>query len=92
MLLKADRFEEDAKKAFPKKLRPLPINELFEFDDKKLYVVNISRPQQKSTYVYLTICIFLVLFVCMFPIWPLSVKLFVWWALLILLVFLVSNL
>lgn len=83
MLIKADRFEEDIKKAFPRRLKPLHPSEFAQFDEKKLYVVNIDRPASRSNYVYLFICIFLVLFVCTFPIWPLSLKIGIWWVLFI---------
>ncbi len=91
MLIKADKFDEDEKKKFPKRVKQLPEQELLNFDEKKLYIIRIQRTEKTSTYIYLTIAILLVLFVCMFPIWPLSVKLGVWWLLVGILVFMVLN-
>ncbi len=85
ILIKADKYEEDAKKKFPKRLKPLSREELMKFDENKLYVVKIERPIRKSSYVYLFICIFLVLLICTFPIWPLSMKFALWWMCLIFL-------
>jgi len=90
VMLKADKFDEDLKKAYPKKVKPLPPQEIPNFDEKKLYVVFIERPVQKSTYIYLFLIIFSVLAACLFPIWPLWLKLFVWWALFIILLSLVK--
>jgi translocation protein SEC62 len=90
MLLKADKFDEDLKKAFPKRLKPVSIQEMISFDDKKLYVVNIERPQEKSHLFLLSITIFIVFSICLFPIWPLWLKLFIWWALFIFLVSIVN--
>lgn len=92
ILIKADKFEEDAKKKFPKRLKPLPREELMKFDESKLYVVKIERPIKKSSYVYLLICILLVLLFCTFPIWPLSIKYALWWLCLIFLSFMVKIL
>lgn len=56
---------------------------------RKFFVFNFNRPETKS-YLWLTIVILLVLGVCMFPIWPLEVKLAIWWISWILLVLMVS--
>jgi translocation protein SEC62 len=91
ILLKADKFDEDVKKAYPKKVKPMQIHEIQGFDEKKLYVVFIERPVLKSTYFYLSLVIFVILAACLFPVWPLWLKLFVWWALFILLCSLVNR-
>jgi translocation protein SEC62 len=83
IILKADKFEEDIKKKFPKKLKPLPKEEIKGFDDNKLYVLNIERPVSKKSYFYLSLVIFIILFLCTFPIWPLTMKYCIWWVLLI---------
>ena len=89
ILIKADKYEEDVKKKFPKRLKPLPREELLKFDENKLYVVNLQRPIKKGSYIYLFIWIFLVLFFCTVPIWPLSMKFSIWWFCLIVLSLLV---
>jgi translocation protein SEC62 len=85
ILIKADKYEEDLKKKYPKKLKPLPRDELFKFDENKLYIVKLERPIRKSSYVYLILCIFLVLLFCTFPIWPMSMKFGIWWICIIFL-------
>jgi translocation protein SEC62 len=91
ILLKADKFDEDMKKAYPKKVKPLHPQEMPNFDEKKLYVVFVERPVQKSTYIYLSLIIFAILAACLFPIWPLWLKLSVWWVLFIILCSLVKK-
>lgn len=58
------------------------------FQKNQFYVVYIVRTQKK-TYFWLSIAILAVLGICMFPIWPLEVKLGLWWVSLILLIFMV---
>lgn len=83
MLVKVDKFEEDKKLKYPKRLNGDKSLEVFE--ENKYYIVAIQRPQNKKSIVYLTIAIIVVLMVCLFPIWPLWLKLSIWWVLFIFL-------
>ena len=92
VLIKVDRFEEDAKKKFPKKLKPLPPQGMDIFEEKKLYITYVERPVQKSSYVYLSLIVISIVAFCCIAIWPLWLKLFVWWTLFILLCSIVNKL
>ena len=66
-------------------MKPLPPQGLDTFEEKKLYITYVERPVQKSSYVYLTLIIVAIVSICCIAIWPLWLKLFVWWALFLLL-------
>jgi hypothetical protein len=86
ILMKCDKMKDDKLK-YPKRLQP--VQDVPVFEENKFYWVEIERKTQKRTYFYLGLCIFVVFFACLFPVWPLSVKLFVWWVLFGLLIFMV---
>lgn len=57
-----------------------------KFDDNAFYAVAISDPQAKTrTYFWLVFAVVGVLLACLFPVWPLELKLGVWWVSYILL-------
>jgi translocation protein SEC62 len=86
-MFKLDRMQDDNKKLkYPKRFQPM--RDIFNFDENLFYWVNIERKNNK-TLVYLIITVSIVLGVCLFPIWPLSLKLGIWWILLFIMVFLV---
>ena len=58
---------------------------------RNFYVLNFKRPEKKS-YFWLTTIIIIVLAFCMMPIWPLELKLAIWWISWIILIAIVSNL
>ncbi len=92
MLLKVDRMDEGGKKLrYPKRMEPVPINELPIFEENKFYMVRFDRPHKTKAYVYLSISVIVVLAVCLFPIWPLGLKLGVWWILFGITCLLVKN-
>ena len=84
---------------FPKKL--IPFNQLSkddvteeEYNDyksssRKFYVLTEERAEKKS-YFWLWLIIVLILAICLFPIWPLEVKLGIWWISWILSVFMIG--
>ena len=84
ILLKLRKGSEDTRK-HPKKLYDDRNNEKWE--DEKFYCINVKR-SEKQTYFWLIVAVSVVLLVCLFPIWPLELKLFIWWISLILLIFL----
>ncbi len=91
MLLKVDRFDEGGKKLrYPKRMEPVTQQEIGNFEESKFYMLTFERPHKKKAYVYLWISIIVVLGVCLFPVWPLSLKLGVWWVLFGMTVFLVK--
>jgi translocation protein SEC62 len=89
MLCRVDRVEGDKAK-YPKRL--LLDTNIETFDENKFYWINYIKEdrRKKSQYIYLVICVSVVIFGCLFPIWPLWVKLSVWWVLFIILIVLVS--
>ena len=83
MLLKVDRFDEGGKKLkYPKRMEPINSpQEIANFEENKFYMLTFERPHKKKAYIYLWISIIVVLAVCLFPVWPLGLKLGVWWVL-----------
>lgn len=81
--------ENNDQRKFPKRLYQSQYQE--NFDEEKFYYINVKR-SQKQTYFYLSLAVFGVLLVCMFPIWPLELKLFMWWVSFILLILLTGIL
>lgn len=57
---------------------------------RMFYIMNFKRKENKS-YTWLIIIVTLVLLFCLLPVWPLELKLTVWWISYILLIFFVSN-
>jgi translocation protein SEC62 len=92
MIFAIDRDESIEKKIkYPKKMTYLKEkSQIEEFDESRFYWITFERPQKKTTYFYLSLTVFIILAVCLFPIWPLSVKLGVWWILFGLSLFLVK--
>jgi hypothetical protein len=85
LLMKADKLDEEKKLKYPKRLKPLTNTELANFEENKMFVVFIERPVNKQNVVLLSIVIFVILSVCLFRIWPLWLKLGVWWTIFIFL-------
>lgn len=60
------------------------------FDINAIYVLNLYDPQFKTrTYFWLISAVVVVLLGCLFPVWPLELKLAVWWISYILLMIMV---
>lgn len=60
------------------------------FDPNAIYVLNLYDPgAKKRTYFWLISAIVIVLLGCLFPVWPLELKLGVWWVSYILLMIMV---
>jgi translocation protein SEC62 len=94
MIFAIDRDETVERKIkYPKKMTYLKDKQQVQlFDETKFYWLTFERPHRKTTYFYLSITVFIVFAVCLFPIWPLSIKLGVWWVLFGLALFLVTYL
>ena len=88
-MIKMDRDDEGKRLKYPKKLKVVPIQDLNTWEENKFYVLRFERPYKTKAYVYLSIIISVILVVCLFPVWPLSVKLGIWWVLFGLTLFLV---
>lgn len=103
-LLHAVPHDYDRKPKYPKKLNIVKGNcceesECSEEEGEKqsttptkprnFYVLNFKRPEKKS-YFWLTTIIVIVLGFCMMPIWPIEVKLAIWWVSWIILIGIVS--
>ena len=84
------------KAKYPKKLLPLTkeddANLDLIFDETGFYIFNISVEKSNKPVVYLFLVIILVLFIVLFPIWPLNVKLGVLYFLLGCCIFLIAFL
>jgi hypothetical protein len=89
MILKANRPEAEKKKKYPKNLEP--DNELETFEESKYYLIKMDFPRDKKTNIYLFVVIFFILIFCMFSLWPLWFKHFVWWVLFLSLCFMVNK-
>ena len=88
MLLKLKRIEGDKAK-YPKHLNPPKRGEnITTFEENCFYWVNIISDQSKKSFIYLLLIILILFLACLFPIWPLKVKLGFLWSILALLVFL----
>ncbi len=101
ILIKAQKDKNDKLK-YPKRLYPIEgipccdedhaetkHSDPNKYDPNDFYIVNIQRGQKKL-YLYLGLAIFGVLMYCLLPVWPLEVKLAIWWISYILLILLVS--
>ena len=81
------------KAKYPKRLLPLQKGDdtkfEFEFTDTGFYLLHIKIEKSNKPLIYLTLLIALILFVVLFPIWPLSVKLGVLYFLMALMIFLI---
>ena len=84
------------KAKYPKKLLPLTkeddINLDNIFNESGFYILQIKTEKSNKPLIYLSLLIFLVLFVVLFPIWPLNVKLGVLYFLLGCMIFLIAFL
>jgi translocation protein SEC62 len=63
--------------------KPTPENMIL-FDESLCYLVEIER-SKKMSYMWLGVLVIVVLAFCMFPVWPLELKIGVWWVSYILL-------
>jgi len=104
ILSKAERPKTEGKIKFPKRLIALEESDdccddsevkkksskiNFEsFDPNFFYAINVIR-SQKKTYFWLFFAIFGVIMACLFPVWPIEVKIGIWWVSYILLIALV---
>lgn len=62
----------------------VPASEMRKFDEKMFYALDIHR-SKGSVYMWLAIVVVGVLMYCLFPVWPVEVKIAVWWICYILL-------
>jgi len=90
MICIALKYEEDAKKKWPKRLLPSrtqPVNKIFiknAIEDNSIYILDIYR-SKSTVYFYLFIAVVGVLALVMISVWPLWLQLLVWWISFILL-------
>jgi translocation protein SEC62 len=63
--------------------------DMAKFDEKMFYVVYLEE-DKKVTYFWLIVAIVAVLGFCLFPVWPIEVKIGIWWISYILLWFMLS--
>jgi hypothetical protein len=94
LIFKLCRMEGDKAK-YPKRLVPPKRNEdIFQFDEKDFYWLNtIAKETSKKTIVLLFIAVLSVLLFCLFPVWPIKVKIgFLWTILGVLLILLALTL
>jgi translocation protein SEC62 len=64
--------------------------EMQKFDEKIFYALDLFRDETKKTYFWLFLIIFGVLMYTLLPVWPLEVKIAIWWVSYILLVFMIG--
>lgn len=85
MLLKLNRIQGDKAK-YPKALYPPARGEdIKTFDESKFYWLNLQQEASKKSLVYLLVAITIVLLGCMFPVWPLKIKIGFFWTIFALL-------
>lgn len=84
------------KSKYPKKLMSLrktdDINLKLNFSETGFYSLNVNKENSKKTIIYLILLVICILFIVLFPIWPLNLKLGVLYFLLGLLIFLIAFL
>ena len=89
------RIQGDKAK-YPKKFLLLKkdddINLEYNFTETGFYSLNIKKENSKKPIIYLSLLIICILFVVLFPIWPLKVKLGVLYFLMSLIIFLIAFL
>jgi hypothetical protein len=101
ILSRAERPKTEGKIKFPKRLIPLEESDyccdddevkgkkskidFASFDPTYFYAINVIR-SQKKTYFWLFVAIFGVIMACLFPVWPIEVKIGIWWVSYILLI------
>jgi translocation protein SEC62 len=89
MLLKLKRIEGDKAK-YPKHLNPPKRGEnITTFEENCFYWVNIISDQSKKSFIYLLLIKLILFLACLFPIWPLNVKLGVLYFLMAVLIFMI---
>ena len=89
ILLPLKRLPGDKAK-YPKKLLPLLEEEkTLEFNETNFYLLNLKKEKSNKPLIYLGLLIIFILFVVLFPIWPLNVKLGVLYFLLGCMIFLI---
>ena len=62
---------------------------LTEYEENKYYWFNYTKPVSKKNYFYLFLIVFGIISLCLFPVWPLNLKLGIWWILVMILVLLI---
>lgn len=83
--------EANSKAKYPKLLdQDRDLNKFPVFEKEKYYWVNFEKPVKKKNVVLLCFIIFSIVSLCVFPLWPLSLKFGVWYILMGLIIFLVS--
>lgn len=85
-MARSPRHPDEAKKKYPKHLVPNKVNQM---DAKGFFMWSIEQSPQKLGSL-LAIVILIVLALMLFPIWPLQVKIVIWYISFYLLMFLVS--
>jgi translocation protein SEC62 len=83
--------ETNPKLKFPKLLdQDKEINKFHIFEKEKFYFINFDRPVKKKNLVLLFFIVISIVSLCLFPLWPLSMKFGVWYILVGLMIALVS--
>jgi hypothetical protein len=101
MLSRAARPDSEGKIKYPKRLIPLEeednccgekdeidkkhLSDLKKFDPNYFFAIDIIRSKSK-TYLWLFIAIFGVIMACLFPVWPIEVKIGIFWVSYVLLI------
>lgn len=88
MIFKIDKFPEDKKIKYPKRMQGE--KEIKVFEENKYYWVQIQR-SNKSALTYLLISVTVVLAACLFPVWPFWLKVGIWATMVAGLVSVVTN-
>lgn len=92
LLFKVVKFDKEDKSKYPKSLDiDKDRSMLNSFEKDKFYVINFDRPKSNTNKYILFSIIFIVVSLCLFPLWPLFFKLLVWYFLVGILIFLVRK-
>lgn len=99
LIFEAKPSVHDRKLKYPKRLFPLDgsikadsdedVGDIKNTTTKKFYIIAKKRTEKKYS-IWLWVLILGVLAFCLFPVWPLEVKLGIWWVSWILLILMVS--
>ena len=81
-----DSCEEDTQKNAKKKEKKTNFK---DFEVTGFYILYLEQ-SQSSLYLYLALIIIGILAFCLLPVWPLEVKIFIWWVSYILLIFMLT--
>ncbi|MCQ2817312.1 MAG: Sec62 family protein translocation protein [archaeon] len=86
LLIKVSKGEGDKAK-YPKRLfLPRKDEDIHKFEEMKFYWINTQTETSKKSIIILGILIFVIFACCLFPVWPLKLKIAVLWILFTLLV------